>query len=94
VPVLVNNINQLVEGKELNAKYNGYSSCPLFVGDKKLLLAEFKYGGVPHETFSKNQDTPATAYYYLKKEAFPRVYFNLAAKGLWYGNKTIFKPKF
>ena len=31
--------------------YNGYSSCPLFVGDGKLMLVEFKYGGVSDETF-------------------------------------------
>jgi hypothetical protein len=31
--------------------YNGYSSFPLFVGDGKLMLVEFKYGGVSDETF-------------------------------------------
>jgi hypothetical protein len=29
--------------KQLPAKYNGYTSCPIFVGDKKLVLAEFLY---------------------------------------------------
>ena len=31
---------------ELPKKYEGYASCPLFVGKKKLILAEFKYDGV------------------------------------------------
>jgi len=37
-----------------NSTYDGYASCPIFVGDKKLMLAEFKYGGVPAETFSEH----------------------------------------
>jgi sulfide:quinone oxidoreductase len=37
-----------------NSSYDGYASCPIFVGDKKLMLAEFKYGGLPAETFSNN----------------------------------------
>lgn len=32
--------------KELPGKFDGYASCPLFVGGLKLLLAEFKFGGV------------------------------------------------
>jgi hypothetical protein len=58
------------------------------------MLAEFKYGGVPAETFWKSQDTPSQIMYYMKKEAFPRVYFSLVPRGEWYGNKTVFKPKF
>ena len=33
------------------ANYSGYSSCPLFVGDGKLMMIEFKYGGIADETF-------------------------------------------
>jgi len=43
-------------GKELTAKYDGYTSCPLPVGDKKLILAEFSgYDGSIMETFPFNQ---------------------------------------
>jgi hypothetical protein len=39
-------------GKQTSkAKYDGYASCPLFVGDGKLMMIEFKYGGVADETF-------------------------------------------
>jgi hypothetical protein len=41
---------------KLPSEYEGYASCPLFVGDGKLMLAEFKYGGIPDETFFKNQE--------------------------------------
>lgn len=94
VPVLVHNMCQVSKNAEANAKYNGYGSCPLFVGDNKLMLAEFKYGGVPCETFTTKQDVPLKSFYYFKKEIFPKVYFNLVPKGQWYGNKTIFKPTF
>lgn len=40
---------------QLTGKYDGYASCPLFVGDKKLILAEFKYDGVVDETFYNDQ---------------------------------------
>ena len=49
-PVVANNI--LVQmGKASNiGKYDGYSSCPLFVGDGKLMLIEFKYGAEANES--------------------------------------------
>lgn len=40
---------------ELPGRYDGYASCPLFVGKNKLILAEFKYDGVIDETFFNHQ---------------------------------------
>lgn len=34
-PVIAHNLLRVLENKSSNAKYNGYASCPLFVGDKK-----------------------------------------------------------
>lgn len=57
-------------------EYNGYSSCPLFVGDEKLMLIEFKYNGVADESVKPGtQQTPSKLYYWLKKDVFPRVYW-------------------
>ena len=39
----------------LPSEYEGYASCPLFTGDGKLMLAEFKYGGIVDETFFNDQ---------------------------------------
>ena len=50
-PVLVNNLLEAMEGKEPTAIYDGYTSCPLVTQYGKVMLAEFKYGGVPKETF-------------------------------------------
>ena len=43
------------------------------------MLAEFKYGLEPKETFAGilgDQSTPRAAYYYLKKDFFPWAYWN------------------
>ncbi|KAG9766013.1 sulfide,quinone oxidoreductase/flavo-binding protein, partial [Aureobasidium melanogenum] len=89
-PVLVQNMLQSIEGKELNAAYDGYTSCPLLTEYGKVLLAEFKYGGQPKETFAKfgvDQAVPRRAFYHLKKDFFPWVYYNNMVKGTWGGPK-------
>lgn len=73
VPVMVDNLLASMAGKELKAAYDGYASCPLLTGHNELMLCEFKYGGVPQETFAGifgGQETPNAAYYYLKKNIF------------------------
>lgn len=75
-PVLVQNLLQSMDGKETNAVYDGYTSCPLVTGYGEVLLAEFKYGGEPKETFSWlgiDQAVPRRAFYHLKKDFFPWV---------------------
>ncbi|KAJ9199473.1 hypothetical protein DTO021D3_5879 [Paecilomyces variotii] len=90
-PVLVRNLLQTMEGKELDAAYDGYTSCPLLTEYGKVLLAEFKYGGEPKETFGKmfgiDQAVPRRAFYHLKKDFFPWVYYQAMVKGTWGGPK-------
>ena len=43
-PVLVNNILKELGETTATATYDGYAACPVFVGDSKLMLCEFKYG--------------------------------------------------
>lgn len=90
-PVLVRNLLQAMEGKELDAAYDGYTSCPLLTEYGKVLLAEFKYGGEPKETFDDwfgmDQITPRRSFYHLKKDFFPWVYYNSMVKGTWGGPK-------
>ena len=93
-PVVTHNLMQLNNQKSMNATYNGYNSCPLFVGDNKLMLMEFKYDNIPHETFSKNQDVPWKSFYYFKKYAFPITYWNFMPSGNWFGSRTVFPPKY
>ncbi|KAJ9477533.1 54S ribosomal protein L20, mitochondrial [Pseudozyma hubeiensis] len=90
-PVLVRNLGQAMEGKEPDAAYDGYTSCPLLTEYGKVMLAEFKYGGQPKETFGNlfgiDQGVPRTAFYHLKKDFFPWVYYNSYVKGTWGGPK-------
>lgn len=90
-PVLVRNMLQSMEGKDPDAVYDGYTSCPLLTEYGKVLLAEFKYGGQPKETFGNwlgiDQVTPRRSFYHLKKDFFPWVYYNYLVKGTWAGPK-------
>jgi len=90
-PVLVRNLLRSTEGKDPDAVYDGYTSCPLLTEYGKVLLAEFKYGGVPKETFDGwlgiDQVEPRRAFYHLKKDFFPWVYYNSMVKGTWGGPK-------
>ncbi|KAF9219573.1 FAD/NAD(P)-binding domain-containing protein [Gyrodon lividus] len=96
-PVLVHNLQAEMDGKQLNAVYNGYASCPLLTGHNELMLCEFKYGGIPDETFawiSGSQDVPRLAFYHLKKDLLPRAYFSYHLHGRWFGRKGLVKPTF
>jgi sulfide:quinone oxidoreductase len=89
-PVLVRNLVNAMEGGESQPGYDGYTSCPLLTEYGKVMLAEFKYGGVPQETFSRvgwDQATPRRAFYHLKKDFFPWVYYKSMVKGTWGGPK-------
>jgi sulfide:quinone oxidoreductase len=91
-PVLVGNLLGALEGKEEPAlRYDGYTSCPLTTEYGKVLLAEFKYGGVPKETFGNllgiDQGVPRRAFYYMKRDFFPWVYKKFMVKGTWAGPK-------
>ncbi|OKL60746.1 hypothetical protein UA08_04245 [Talaromyces atroroseus] len=89
-PVLVNNLLHAMDGNDSRSTYDGYTSCPLLTEYGKVLLAEFKYGGEPKETFSWlgiDQVTPRRAFYHLKKDFFPWVYYKHMVKGTWAGPK-------
>ncbi|WJG36943.1 uncharacterized protein FOBCDRAFT_146751 [Fusarium oxysporum Fo47] len=90
-PVLVSNLLRAIDGQEPEPAYDGYTSCPLLTEYGKVMLAEFKYGGVPKETFGEilgiDQAVPRRSFYHLKKDFFPWVYKNYMVKGTWGGPK-------
>ncbi|KAF9224750.1 sulfide-quinone oxidoreductase [Gyrodon lividus] len=97
-PVLTENLFELVDtGKLSNVAYDGYSSCPLWTGYGQVMLAEFKYGFEPKESFSRYfgcQTKRTRSFYYFEKYLFPWVYWNGMIKGKWFGPSGPFKPKF
>lgn len=89
--VLYSNILQYMNGKPLNAAYNGYSSCPLVTGGNKCILAEFDYTLQPLETFPIDQGKEHYSMFFLKKHILPFLYWNLMLRGYWNGPDTFRK---
>jgi sulfide:quinone oxidoreductase len=80
-PVLVDNLIAFREGKPLNARYDGYASCPLVTGYGKLVLAEFDYDGKPAESFPFDQSQERYSMYAMKAYALPEMYWNGMLRG-------------
>ncbi|KAI0818580.1 hypothetical protein BC629DRAFT_1587936 [Irpex lacteus] len=100
-PVLTENLFQVADKGVLGtARYDGYASCPLLTGYNQLMLCEFKYGGIPKETFSSwpivggDQAVPGKFFYHLKKDLFPAAYWNFMVNGKWYGTRGLFQPTY
>ncbi|KAJ3573966.1 hypothetical protein NP233_g2096 [Leucocoprinus birnbaumii] len=96
-PVLTENVYSFVEnGQVSSARYDGYTSCPLLTGYGELLLAEFKYGLEPKETFSNfvDQAKSRRAFYWLKKDVFPYAYWNYMVNGRWFGANGLSRPSY
>ena len=91
-PILLKNLIQALDGRKPTGAYNGYTSCPIFVGEKKLMLAEFKYDNVVEETFFTNQEKPRKSMFWLKSKFFPFAYWNLVTRGIWHGRDGINFP--
>jgi len=93
-PALVSNMLAAANRRPLReeAKYDGYTSCPIVVSRDELILAEFKYDGVVRETFPWDQSKPSRFGMLLKKHVFPVAYWHGLLKGRWYGPSTIFNP--
>ena len=80
-PVLVDNLHAVMQGQPLEAKYDGYASCPLVTGYSKVVLAEFGYDGKIMETFPFDQSKERYSMYLLKRHALPKLYWHGMLKG-------------
>jgi len=88
VPIVVANILELMRADKItNAKYNGYSSCPLVTGYGKMILAEFDYqqNFIPDPKLKQmlvfNSDKEHWRLWMLKKHILPYLYWNKMMKG-------------
>jgi sulfide:quinone oxidoreductase len=81
-PVLVENLQAAMAGRDLPAHYSGYTSCPVLTAHNRLLLAEFDYSKQPTptmpliDTFKERYDM-----YLLKRYGLPAFYWNLMLRG-------------
>jgi sulfide:quinone oxidoreductase len=80
-PVLVENLLALMKHQEPQARYDGYSSCPLVTGYGKLVLAEFKYDNVYTPTFPVDQTKERLDMYLLKRYVLPPMYWHGMLRG-------------
>ncbi len=82
-PVLVGNLNAVMQGKPAASQYGGYASCPLTTARDKMLLAEFDYSMQPApsipfiDTTHERKDM-----WHLKRRGLPFLYWNFILKGL------------
>lgn len=87
--ILSKNLSSFMKGEPLQAKYTGYTSCPLVTGYSSLILAEFDYDKNPVETLPFDQRKESRLNYALKRHAMPAIYWTLMLRGLWNGPGTI-----
>ncbi|RIH89425.1 Sulfide dehydrogenase [flavocytochrome c] flavoprotein chain [Calidithermus roseus] len=81
-PVLVENLLQVMRGQDPQARYDGYTSCPLVTAYGKMFLAEFLYDNVWHPTLPViNTQKERYDMWLLKKHGLPLMYWNLMLKG-------------
>ncbi|UXA18009.1 FAD/NAD(P)-binding oxidoreductase [Mycobacterium sp. SMC-4] len=82
-PVVVDNIDALLNGRPLAASYNGYGSCPIVTSAHAMLLAEFDYDlNLTPSVPLLDPTKPHRGYWYLKKYGLPFMYWNLMLRGL------------
>lgn len=77
VPVVVANIIRVRDNALLDARYDGYGSCPLTVSLNKVLLAEFVYGGEITPTFKMDPFVPRRFWWWGKTTGFPWLYWRM-----------------
>lgn len=75
-PVVAENVLSVLNGKSPNAKYDGYSSCPLITEVGKVMLAEFGYDGKLMPTFPGDPAKSKRSMWILKKYILPKMYWH------------------
>lgn len=75
--VLSQNLMSLMNGKEMGAKYDGYTSCPLVTSYKSVILAEFDYDLKPKETFFFDQGVERFSMFLMKRDIIPQIYWHM-----------------
>lgn len=82
VPILVDNILNLMNSKPVEEKYDGYGSCPLTTSLNTVMLAEFSYGGKVTPSFPFLDPRENRFIWWIGKTiGFPWLYWSLMIKG-------------
>lgn len=81
IVIVAENLLAAKEEREFPNIYDGYGACPLTVGDGKVILAEFGFGGKLLPTFPLNPTVARRFAWFLKTRLFPWLYWNGMLKG-------------
>jgi sulfide:quinone oxidoreductase len=82
VPVLVDNLTNVMKQTALREGYDGYGSCPLTTSLSGVILAEFSYGGKVTPSFPFVDPRKSRWIWWLGKTTiFPWMYWHLMLKG-------------
>lgn len=92
-PVVVHNVKQVLSGKSPNAVYDGYSVCPIFTGNKRMLFCETLFQ-TPYHSYLMPNDRPKWSYYFISRYFMPTFYWWFLPRGMWHGKRLIFKPRY
>jgi sulfide:quinone oxidoreductase len=83
VPIVVDNILNLMNAKAVAEKYDGYGSCPLTTSLNTVMLAEFAYDGKVTPSFPFIDPRENRKIWWLGKTCgFPFLYWHIMIKGL------------
>jgi sulfide:quinone oxidoreductase len=80
-PVLVANLLAQLQGRPLEARYDGYSCCPLITGYGKVIMAEFNYEQQPVPSFPLDPTQERWSMWVVKKDVLPWLYWNRMLRG-------------
>jgi sulfide:quinone oxidoreductase len=82
-PVVVDNLLAALDDRPLEARYDGYGSCPFVTARNRMMLAEFDYSGRPTPSIPLI-DTQKERYdmWLLKRYGLPFLYWHLMLRGL------------
>jgi sulfide:quinone oxidoreductase len=79
---VVDNLRAVLDDREPEARYDGYSSCPIVTGYGKVVLAEFDYSGQPHKTIPLiDTARERRSMWLLKRHGLPFMYWHLMLRG-------------
>ncbi len=82
VPVLIDNLTNVMNQTALREGYDGYGSCPLTTSLSGVILAEFSYGGKITPSFPFVDPRKSRWIWWLGKTSiFPWMYWHLMLKG-------------
>jgi sulfide:quinone oxidoreductase len=89
-PVLTANLLALLDGRPLDAAYDGYSCCPLITGYGKTIMAEFNYKQEPTPSFPLDPTKERWSMWFVKRKILPSLYWNRMLAGA--GHERQFVP--